>query len=137
MKHVARRIGRSLAFVLPVVLVLSGSLAVTQVPWANDSSTSQVVNAATEQKAPQRTAPHEQLRQRLVAELRRTDPGVALTQLQREVDRKPSLARHCADLARSLGKAAVRTYGALTAQSYSRPVCDSSFALGVADSPQR
>ncbi|MGX1251898.1 hypothetical protein RKD48_004409 [Streptomyces ambofaciens] len=42
----ARRIGRSLAFVLPVVLVLSGTLAVTRVNWSGDPSDS--VLAASE-----------------------------------------------------------------------------------------
>lgn len=44
---------------------------------------------------------------------------------------RPSLAEHCASIARSLGKAAVRVYGPTKAQSYARPVCDTSFASGV------
>lgn len=44
----------------------------------------------------------------------------------------PSLAKHCTSIARALGRAAVRVYGPSRAQSFSRPVCDTSFATGVA-----
>jgi hypothetical protein len=131
----ARRIGRSLALVLPVVLVLSGTLAVTRVNWSGDSSSPVLAAAdASASKASSRTAapaPHEVLRDRLLTELQEEDPGTALTHLQEAVDDRPSLARHCADIARSLGRAAVRVYGPTRAQSYARPVCDTSFASGV------
>lgn len=135
MNHAARRIGRSLALVLPVVLVLSGTLAVTRVPWAAAPPDSQVLTASAEKASTQAKsrAPRDVLRERLVSELQRQDPGVALTSLQREMTRKPSLARHCASLAKALGKAAVKKYGSVSrAQRYSRPVCDTSFAYGVA-----
>ncbi|WP_398958101.1 hypothetical protein [Streptomyces sp. GC420] len=131
----ARRIGRTLALVLPVVLVLSGTLAVTHVNWATDSD-SQVLTASSEHvsvRAKSRAAaPHDVLRERLVAELQEKNPGQVLTHLQQEVDRRPSLARHCASIARALGRAAVRQYGPTRAQSFSRPVCDTAFASGVA-----
>jgi predicted amidohydrolase YtcJ len=131
----ARRIGRSLALVLPVVLVLSGTLAVTRVNWSGDSSNPVLTAAdASVSKASSRAAalaPHEVLRGRLLTELQEEDPGVALTHLQEAVDDRPSLARHCASIARSLGRAAVRVYGPTRAQSYSRPVCDTSYASGV------
>lgn len=76
-------------------------------------------------------APQEVLRDRLIAELQEKDPGSALTQLQREVHARPSLARHCAGIARALGEAAVAKYGVSRAQSFSRPVCDTAFASGV------
>lgn len=135
MNQAARRIGRSLALVLPVVLVLSGTLAVTAVPWAPRSGT-QMLTASAEQAAVPRDrprAPHEVVRDRLVAELQRENPGVALTGLQKEIARRPSLARHCTSIARALGRAAVEKYGPARAHSYSRPVCDTSFAAGVAD----
>ncbi|WP_445394838.1 hypothetical protein ACSMX9_16305 [Streptomyces sp. LE64] len=130
----ARRIGRSLAFVLPVVLVLSGTLAVTSVNWSGSqesvlTASAESVPSRTEAKAP---AAHEVLRHRLLRELQEKDPSAALTHLQQEVDRRPSLAKHCASIARSLGKAAVRAYGPARAQSYARPVCDTAFASGVA-----
>ncbi|URN16659.1 MULTISPECIES: hypothetical protein [Streptomyces] len=135
MNQTARRIGRSLALVLPVVLVLSGTLAVSSVPWTGQRSDTQLLTASTGH-APVRPAesrtPQDLLRDRLVAELEREDPGVALTHLQRAVEDSPSLARHCASIARDLGAAAVRVYGPTEAQSYSRPVCDTSFAGGVA-----
>ncbi|MER5885065.1 hypothetical protein ABT160_14655 [Streptomyces sp. NPDC001941] len=135
MTHTARRIGRTLAFVLPVVLVLSGTLAVTAVPWAGTQSTgSQVLTASSKDvsvRAKSRT-PQDILRDRLLAELQEKDPGVALTHLQREVEARPSLAQHCMSIARALGRAAVQHYGPTRAQSYSRPVCDTSFAYGVA-----
>jgi hypothetical protein len=39
-------------------------------------------------------------------------------------------------LARALGRAAVDLYGPTRAQSFSRPVCDTSFATGVAQQAQ-
>lgn len=133
--NAARRIGRSLALVLPVVLVMSGTLAVARVPWTATPSDSQVLTASAEsssrQGAPQ--TPQEALRERLISELQQKDPGVALTSLQQEMQRRPSLAKHCTSLAKALGRAAVKKYGAVhRAQAFSRPVCDTSFATGVA-----
>jgi hypothetical protein len=128
--QVARRLGKTFALVLPVVLVLSGTLAVTRVPWATSSSEGQVLTASVKRDAP----PQEALRQRLLAELQEKDPGVALTDLQVAMAKQPSLARYCASIARSLGRAAVAKYegAAQKAQSWSRPVCDTAFATGVA-----
>ncbi|MFF4186897.1 hypothetical protein ACFYZ9_27275 [Streptomyces sp. NPDC001691] len=133
MTHTARRIGRTLALVLPVVLVLSGTLAVTRVNWAG-SNESQILTASSENvsvRAKSR-APQDVLRDALLTELQEKDPGTALTHLQREVEHRPSLAQHCMSIARALGRAAVEHYGPAKAQSYSRPVCDTSFASGVA-----
>jgi len=130
----ARRIGRTLALVLPVVLVLSGTLAVTRVPWASPSAQSQILTASSDRASTRAVhrAPHELLRDRLLAELQEKDPGVALTHLQVATNERPSLARHCADIARALGRAAVAKYGGTKgAQAYARPVCDTSFASGI------
>ncbi|MBJ6639237.1 hypothetical protein H4K36_17625 [Streptomyces sp. DHE7-1] len=131
----ARRIGRTLALVLPVVLVLSGTLAVTRVNWTGSSSSSvlmasDVSSASVSSKAASR-APQDVLRDQLMTELQDKNPGVVLTHLQQAVNGHPSLARHCGSIARALGKAAVRIYGPTRAQSYARPVCDTSFASGV------
>ncbi|WP_330458536.1 hypothetical protein OIB37_17475 [Streptomyces sp. NBC_00820] len=131
----ARRIGRSLALVLPVVLVLSGTLAVTRVNWTGSPAGS-VLTASDVSSAevPSRTASHapqDVLRDHLMAELQDRNPAVVLTHLQQAVNGRPSLARHCTSIARALGRAAVRIYGASRAQSYARPVCDTSFATGV------
>ncbi|MEW1656898.1 hypothetical protein [Streptomyces sp. NPDC093707] len=135
MNSAARRIGRTLALVLPVVLVLSGTLAVTRVPWAAKTTEPQVLAAASGKvaaKAGPRAA-QDVLRDRLLVELQEEDPGVALTHLQEATTARPSLARHCASIARALGRAAVAKYGAAhRAQAFSRPVCDTSFASGVA-----
>ncbi|MBH5335552.1 hypothetical protein IHE55_12375 [Streptomyces pactum] len=133
MNTATRRIGRTLALVLPVVLVLSGTLAVTRVPWADPRSESQILTASSGRASSPaaRKAPHEALRDRLLTELREKDPGVALTHLQTAVDQQPTLAEHCASIARALGRAAVAKYGAQRAQTFSRPVCDTSFAAGV------
>jgi DICT domain-containing protein len=72
------------------------------------------------------------LRRRLLTELQEKNPGVALTSLQREMAERPSLAKYCTGLARSLGRAAVARYGQQRAQGWSRPVCDTSFATGIA-----
>ncbi|MEF9904780.1 hypothetical protein [Streptomyces sp. P9-A2] len=141
----ARRVGRTLAFVLPVVLVFSGTLAVAGVNWSgipsspvlaaadttvSDASSSGASSSGTSSRAVERV-PHEALRDRLLVELHKENPGVALTHLQQAVNDRPSLARHCMSIARELGKAAVRVYGPTRAQSYARPVCDTSFASGV------
>ncbi|MFA7768843.1 hypothetical protein ACGFNX_28705 [Streptomyces sp. NPDC048723] len=134
MTHTARRIGRSLALVLPVVLVLSGTLAVTMVPWA-DTSPSQILTASAEDvSVPAKPrAAHEVLRDQLVGELQQGGrPDDVLTHLQQEVNRRPSLAEHCVGIARALGRAAVDAYGPTKAQSFARPVCDTSYASGVA-----
>ncbi|MEU6406334.1 hypothetical protein [Streptomyces sp. NPDC046985] len=131
----ARRIGRSLALVLPVVLVLSGTLAVTRVNWSGNSSNSVLTasdaSAAEVAGHSRARAPQDVLRDQLLTELQERNPGVALTHLQEAVNERPSLAGHCASIARTLGRAAVRIYGPSRAQSYSRPVCDTSFASGV------
>jgi hypothetical protein len=131
----ARRIGRTLALVLPVVLVLSGTLAVTRVNWSGNSSDPVLTAADASVSGTKRTpsrVPQTVLRDKLLAELQEEDPGVALTHLQQAVNDHPSLAQHCGSIARALGKAAVRVYGPTRAQSYARPVCDTSFATGVA-----
>ncbi|MET7716255.1 hypothetical protein [Streptomyces sp. NPDC005407] len=138
MTHTARRIGRTLALVLPVVLVLSGTLAVTSVPWAGRSTESQMLTASSENvsvRAKSR-APQDILRDQLLTELQEKDAGTALTHLQRAVEERPSLARHCMALARALGRAAVDRYGPTRAQTFSRPVCDTSFASGVSQQTQ-
>ncbi|MGG7572063.1 hypothetical protein [Streptomyces sirii] len=135
MNSAARRIGRTLALVLPVVLVLSGTLAVTRVPWASTATDSQVLTASsgTASTKASPSAPADVLRKRLLVELQEMNPGVALTHLQEATTKRPSLAKACASIARDLGRAAVAKYGAAhRAQAFSRPVCDTSFATGVA-----
>ncbi|MEU9452208.1 hypothetical protein [Streptomyces sp. NPDC048277] len=131
----ARRIGRTLALVLPVVLVLSGTLAVTRVNWTGSPRSSvltatDVTDAHVSSKAVAE-APQDVLRDQLMTELQDRSPGQVLTHLQQAVNGHPSLAEHCTSIARALGRAAVRIYGASRAQSYARPVCDTSFASGV------
>ncbi|MGW7491151.1 hypothetical protein [Streptomyces sp. NPDC054786] len=134
MNSAARHIGRTLALVLPVVLVLSGTLAVTRVPWASTATDSQVLTASSGKATKAGSlAPEDALRKRLLVELQEKDPGVALTHLQEATAKRPSLAKHCVSIARDLGRAAVAKYGAAhRAQAFSRPVCDTSFATGVA-----
>ncbi|MCB5908294.1 hypothetical protein [Streptomyces pinistramenti] len=135
MNSAARRIGRTLALVLPVVLVLSGTLAVTRVPWASTATDPQVLTASSGKVAAKAAprAPQDVLRDRLLVELQEKDPGVALTHLQKATTERPSLAKHCVSIAQALGRAAVIKYGAAhRAQAFSRPVCDTSFATGVA-----
>lgn len=133
MTHSARRIGRTLALVLPVVLVLSGTLAVARVPWASSNSESQILTAASDTASvrAKSRAPQDVLRDKLLVELQEKDPGIALTHLQRQVEERPSLAKHCVSIAKALGRAAVAHYGPTRAQSFSRPVCDTAFAYGV------
>ncbi|MEV3934112.1 MULTISPECIES: hypothetical protein [unclassified Streptomyces] len=134
MTHTARRIGRTLALVLPVVMVLSGTLAVTRVQWSGQDTETQLLTTASEtvSKQAKARAPQDILRDKLLLELREKDPGVALTSLQRTVEGRPSLAKHCMSIAKALGKAAVDQYGPTRAHRFSRPVCDTSFASGVA-----
>ncbi|MER7174925.1 hypothetical protein [Streptomyces mesophilus] len=129
----ARRIGRTLALVLPVVLVLSGTLAVASVNWTGTTPSTLTTASEDISKPAKSRAPQDVLRDVLLAELQEKDPGIALTHLQQEVDRRPSLAKHCVSIARALGRAAVQHYGPARAQSFSRPVCDTAFAAGVAE----
>lgn len=132
MNQVASRIGKTLAFVLPVVLVLSGTLAVTRVPWASSASEAQTLTAAHPRARTSPFRPAGVLRRRLLGELQEKNPGSALTSLQREMAERPSLAQYCGSIARSLGRAAAVRYGSQRAQNWSRPVCDTAFASGVA-----
>jgi hypothetical protein len=115
-------------------MVLSGTLAVTRVPWSAHNSESQLLTAASEtvSKRAKAHTPQDVLRDRLLVQLKERDPGVALTALQRAVEARPSMAAHCMAIARALGKAAVDQYGPTRAHRFSRPVCDTSFASGVA-----
>ncbi|MDW8805627.1 hypothetical protein P1P68_12750 [Streptomyces scabiei] len=126
------RIGRSLALVLPVVMVLSGTLAVTRVDWTGTEPAESMLAASEVSQRAKTRAPHEVLRDKLLVELQEENPGVALTHLQQAVNGRPALAKHCTSIARALGRAAVRAYGPTRAQSFARPVCDTSFATGVA-----
>ncbi|WP_031525261.1 hypothetical protein [Streptomyces sp. NRRL F-5123] len=139
MNQVARRLGKTFALVLPVVLVLSGTLAVTRVSWAGSPSDAQVLTASATSRdgaaaGQAAKAPQEALRARLLDELQQKDPGAALTDLQVAMAQQPSLARYCVSIARSLGRAAVAKYDGSVrrAQAWSRPVCDTAFATGVA-----
>jgi hypothetical protein len=135
-KQLARRIGRSLAFVLPLVLVTTGTLAVARVSWAPSANADvQSLTAAAAQPAPAQgdsTAPQDALRARLLRELTTRNPGVALDDLESTMDRQPSLRAFCSSIARDLGQAAVRKYhgDVQKALTYARPVCDASFAAG-------
>ncbi|WP_415949779.1 hypothetical protein [Streptomyces sp. KLOTTS4A1] len=130
----ARRIGRTLALVLPVVLVLSGTLAVASVNWTGATGSTLTTASQDISEPAKARAPQDVLRDALLVELQQKDPGIALTHLQQEVDRRPSLTKHCVSIARALGRAAVEHYGPARAQSFARPVCDTAFAAGVAES---
>ncbi|GAA2915115.1 hypothetical protein GCM10020221_08480 [Streptomyces thioluteus] len=96
---------------------------------------SQVLTASSDAASSQARAraPHEVLRDKLLTELQEKNPGVALTHLQEATNGRPSLARYCVDIDRVLGQAAVAKYhSAKKAQAYARPVCDTSYASGVA-----
>ncbi|MFJ2865004.1 hypothetical protein [Kitasatospora sp. NPDC087314] len=158
MKQLVRRIGQTVALTLPVVLVTTGTLAVTRVPWAPPAGLDQQVvaassgdgagigrsataNAATGTtanaaagKSSDGLAPQESLRVALLDELRAKNPSAALDLLERSMREQPSLTPYCTSLATELGKAAVRKYqgDVQRARSFARPVCDGSFAAGIA-----
>jgi len=139
--QLASRLGKTLAFVLPFVLVTTGTLAVTRVSWAPSGSGDKQVLAAsslTTGSAPAvrgttKEAPQNVLRDRLLRQLDSQNPGAALDALAKAMQTQPSLTRYCTDIARDLGEAAVRKYhgDVKRAQSYTRPVCDGSFAVGT------
>ncbi|MFI6446333.1 hypothetical protein [Kitasatospora sp. NPDC050543] len=146
MKQLVRRIGQTVALTLPVILVTTGTLAVTRVPWAPPTSLDQQVVAASSGDGPgigrttvgsssaQGLAPQDALRADLLDELRANNPGSALDLLERTMREKPSLTPYCSSLAGDLGKAAVRKYqgDVQRARAFARPVCDGSFAAGIA-----
>lgn len=140
-----RRIGQTVALTLPVVLVTTGTLAVTRVPWAPPTGLDQQVVAAasgdgagigrsdTATRNADGLAPQESLRVALLDELRAKNPSAALDLLERSMREQPSLTPYCSSLATELGKAAVRKYqgDVQRARSFARPVCDGAFAAGV------
>lgn len=142
-KQLVRRIGQTVALTLPVILVTTGTLAVTRVPWAPPTGLDQqVVAAASSDGTIGRTgaaagtpglSPKDALRADLLEELRAHNPGTALDLLERTMREKPSLTPYCSELASELGRAAVRKYqgDVQRARSFARPVCDGSFAAGV------
>ncbi|MFE7563804.1 hypothetical protein [Kitasatospora sp. NPDC057500] len=146
MKQLVRRIGQTIALALPVVLVTTGTLAVTRVPWAPPTSLHQQVVAASSGDGagigrtagtgqPQDgLAPQDALRVAVLDELRAHNPGSALDLLERSMREQPALTPYCSSLATELGKAAVRKYqgDVQRARSFARPVCDGSFAAGAA-----
>ncbi|MEV0189198.1 hypothetical protein ACFVGM_29430 [Kitasatospora purpeofusca] len=146
MKQLVRRIGQTVALTLPVVLVTTGTLAVTRVPWAPPTSLDQQVVAASSgdgagigRTAGTTTtsdglAPQDSLRVALMDELRAHNPGSALDLLERAMREQPSLTPYCSSLATELGKAAVRKYqgDVQRARTFARAVCDGSFAAGAA-----
>ncbi|MFC7469799.1 hypothetical protein ACFQVA_23010 [Actinomadura keratinilytica] len=80
MNHTARRIGRSLALVLPVVLVLSGTFAVSHVNWSGNPADSVLTASSEDASVPAKPrAAHDVLRDKLLLELQEKDPGEALT----------------------------------------------------------
>ncbi|GAA5003167.1 hypothetical protein [Kitasatospora paranensis] len=143
MKQLVRRIGQTVALTLPVILVTTGTLAVTRVPWAPPTGLDQQVVAASSGDGSigrtsaaadtQGMAPQDALRADLLDELRAHNPGTALDLLERTMREKPSLTPFCSSLAADLGRAAVRKYqgDVQRARSFARPVCDGSFASGV------
>ncbi|MFC8450903.1 hypothetical protein [Kitasatospora sp. NPDC057223] len=145
MNQLVRRIGQTVALTLPVILVTTGTLAVTRVPWAPPTSLDQQVVAASsndgagigragaDNTSTQGLAPQDALRTDLLDELRANNPGTALDLLERTMREKPSLTPYCSSLAMDLGKAAVRKYqgDVQRARSFARPVCDGSFASGA------
>lgn len=135
MNQSVRSIGRSFALLLPVVLVLSGTIAVMHVPWAGDPAGDRMLTASAEraEEEVEPRAPEDVLREQLVTQLRQEDPTAALTSLQQAIQRDPALSPHCPEIAQALGEAAVEKYGsARRAQQHARPVCDTAYAAGVA-----
>ncbi|MDH6135354.1 hypothetical protein P3T37_004769 [Kitasatospora sp. MAA4] len=147
MKQLVRRIGQTIALTLPVILVTTGTLAVTRVPWAPPIALDQQVVAASSgdggigrtAAAPtsadhQGLAPQDALRADLMEELRTQGAGSALDLLDRTMREQPSLTPFCTGLAEDLGRAAVKQYqgDVQRARSFARPVCDGSFAAGIA-----
>ncbi|MGK4581538.1 hypothetical protein [Kitasatospora sp. HPMI-4] len=143
MKQLVRRIGQTVALTLPVILVTTGTLAVTHVPWAQPTRLDQQVVAAssgdgtigrtTTATGTEGLSPQDALRADLMDELRNHNPGTALDLLERTMREKPALTPYCSNLAADLGRAAVRKYqgDVQRARSFARPVCDGSFAAGV------
>ncbi|MEE1786787.1 hypothetical protein PUR71_28370 [Streptomyces sp. SP17BM10] len=146
MKQLLRRIGQTVALTLPVVLVTTGTLAVTRVPWAPPTGLDQQVVAASSGdgagigrtasatgKTPDGLAPQDALRVAMLDELREHSPAAALDLLERSMREQPALTPYCTSLATELGRATVKKYqgDVQRARSFARPVCDGSFAAGI------
>lgn len=154
MKQLVRRIGQTIALTLPVILVTTGTLAVTRVAWAppvNDSqqvvaaasgvgggigrtaTTADVTGGSSNANHPG-MSPQDALRTDLMEELRSRGPAAALDLLDRSMTAQPSLTPYCTTLAKELGQATLKLYqgDVQRARSFARPVCDGSFAAGIA-----
>ncbi|MFE9427093.1 hypothetical protein ACFYNO_29470 [Kitasatospora sp. NPDC006697] len=148
MKQLVRRIGQTIALTLPVVLVTTGTLAVTRVAWAPPTSDDQQVVAAASGVAPgigkvaapaadtagrPGMSPVDALRADLLSELRTDGAPAALDLLERSMRQQPALTPYCTGLSRELGQATLKQYqgDVQRARSFARPVCDGSFAAGI------
>ncbi|MFE0459597.1 hypothetical protein ACFW1A_10090 [Kitasatospora sp. NPDC058965] len=148
MKQLVRRIGQTIALTLPVILVTTGTLAVTRVAWAPPVGDDQQVVAAASGAGPGigRTAsagtatqqhpgmaPQDALRADLMDELRTRGAASALDLLERSMHEQPALTPYCTTLAKELGQATLKKYqgDVQRARSFARPVCDGSFAAGI------
>ncbi|MDH6116932.1 hypothetical protein [Kitasatospora sp. GAS204B] len=157
MKQLVRRIGQTIALTLPVVLVTTGTLAVTRVAWAppvNDNqqvvaassgvgggigrtaTTADVTGATNGGGATSHSgmSPQDALRTDLMQELRSRGAAAALDLLDRSMTAQPALTPYCSTLAKELGQATLKLYqgDVQRARSFARPVCDGSFAAGIA-----
>jgi hypothetical protein len=150
-KQLVRRIGQTIALTLPVILVTTGTLAVTRVAWAPPVGDDKQVVAAASGSGPGigRTAnagagsaaqqhpgmaPQDALRADLMEELRSRGAASALDLLERSMREQPALTPYCTSLAKDLGQATLKKYqgDVQRARSFARPVCDGSFAAGIA-----
>ncbi|WP_052434112.1 hypothetical protein [Streptacidiphilus melanogenes] len=131
------------AFVAAFCVFVGGVWAVATTSWSTVAA-----EAAAPTATPTTTAPapapsssatpalwtQSTLRTYLVAELNRTDPGVALDDLEHITRVQPQVSRFCHPVAHDLGHAALKKYGSFgKAVAFRNDVCGSGYLHGVVE----
>ncbi|WP_133259995.1 hypothetical protein [Streptacidiphilus pinicola] len=132
--------GRATALLAAFCLFAAGVWAVATTAWA--------VPVAVASAPPTTTGPsptpsvpatpalwtQSTLRTHLVAELNRTDPGVALDDLEHITEVQPQVSRFCHPVAHDLGHAALKKYGSFSkAAAFRNDVCGSGYLHGIVE----
>jgi hypothetical protein len=133
----------SAAFLVAFCVFVGGIWAVATTTWS-----APVADAAVPVTTPTATAPapvpsstaspgrwtQSTLRTYLVAELNRTDPGVALDDLEHITRVQPQVTRFCHPVAHDLGHAALKKYGSFSkAAAFRNDVCGSGYLHGIVE----
>jgi hypothetical protein len=136
-------VGRVFALFAAFCLFLGGVWAVATTTWTVPTAVAATPSAVPTTAAPLPTPSssatpavwtQSTLRTYLVAELNRTDPGVALDDLEHITRVQPQVSRFCHPVAHDLGHAALKKYGSFSkAAAFRNDVCGSGYLHGIVE----